>query len=167
MVYDATVAVMGMIHGTIGVAWMGVHVGNELYLAPDLHKAQKLMEVPALRGMKRISIIGATLGMLTLLSGLTFMFVKWGFDFGRYTEPEPRTVVIALVIVVGVIGLGMGVLRPFAMKLGKAAASMNPTEPFPAEFKADLGKLAKFLRISSLLVLLAFLMMILAINGGI
>ena len=167
VVYDATVTVMGIVHGLVGVSWMGIHVTNELFLVPDIAKAEKLADVPMLRNMKKISMVGAILGFLTLITGVIFMFVKWGFEFGRYSEPEPRTVVIALLIVVVVLALGMGFLRPLGMKIGKAASGLKPMDPFPDDFKADLKRIGVFARISSTLVTITFILMIVAINGGI
>lgn len=168
MVYDAAVTVMGIIHGFIGVAWMGIHVSNEILVVPDLGKAQKLADIPIMRSMKKVSIVGMVLGLLTLITGIIFMYVRWQLDFGRIlNEPEPRTVFIAMIDILVVLLLGMAFLRPLAMGIGKEAAGMQPMDAFTPEFKAKLARLKMFLHLSSALVAGGFLMMILAINGGI
>ena len=167
VVYDIVVTATGMVHGLIAVSWMGIHVTNEMFLLPEIANAQKLADAPGMRNMKRISIVGSILGLLTLLSGITFMFVKWGFDFGRYAEPEPRTVVIALFVIVFVMVMGMALLRPLAMNIGKTAATLKPMDEFPVDMKAKLQKLRTLLHVSSAGVVVAFMLMILAINGGI
>jgi vacuolar-type H+-ATPase subunit I/STV1 len=168
LVYDITVTIMGMIHGLIGVSWMGMHVSNSVLLIPQMKKAQKLADAPILRSMEKISKVAAILGFLTLITGLIFFIVKWQFDFGKLvSEPEPRAVFIALILVLMTLVLGMGFLRPRGQKLGKAAAGLKPMDDLPEDFKADLKKLALLLEISGAFVTLAFIMMIVAINGGI
>ena len=167
MVYDIVITVMGMIHGFIGVAWMGLHVTNLAFVVPEISKAQKLADAPMMRNLKRLSMMGMVFGILTLLSGLTFMFIKWGFDFSIYSQPEPRTVVFALVTVSTVLVFSMSLMRPMGMRLGKAAAGLKPMDDLPADFKADLQKMAVYARIAGGLVALSFMFMILAINGGV
>lgn len=162
------ITIMGAIHGMTAVTWMGVHIANELYLLPDIKGATKLADAPGLRKAKRISMLGAMLGMGTLITGLIFFFLKWGLRTADYTaDPEARTVLIALVVVLVVMGMGMGIMRPLAEGIGKRAATMNPMEAFPEDFKGDLMRLHKMLHISGILVIAAFLLMIVAINGGI
>jgi hypothetical protein len=168
LVYDAVVTTMGIIHGLVGVSWMGMHVSNEILVVPDIRKAQKLADAPILRSLKKISVVAAVLGFLTLITGIIFMYVRWALDFGRIlNEPEPRAVFIALILILVVLVLGMGLLRPLGMNIGKDAAGFKPMEDFPAEFKAKLHRLGLLLHISSALVVGGFIMMIIAINGGI
>lgn len=159
---------MGIIHGLIGTLWLGLHGTNILFLVPDMRKAEKLADVPMLRLMPRLSMTGMVLGILTLVTGVIFMFVKWGTNFGVYSsDPEARTVVGGFVLVLIVLVFGMGFLRPRGMALGKRAAELKPMDPLPEDFKGDMKKLATMLHISGILVALAFVTMILAINGGI
>ena len=168
MVYDAVVTTMGIIHGLIGVSWMGLHVSNEILVVPEVSKANKLMDAPILRSLKKISIVASMMGFLTLITGIIFMYLRWALDFGRIlSEPEPRAVFIALIAILATLVLGMGFLRPLGMSVGKEAAALKPTDEFPPEFKAKLRRLGMLLHASSALVIFGFIMMIIAINGGI
>lgn len=168
VLYQPLFAIVGIIHGLIGVFWVGVHFGNEAFLLPSMAKAQKLADMPMLRVVPRISMVGTILGFLTLITGFIFLLIRWPIDPGAWvSDPESRMVIIGLGLVLTSLVIGMAVLRPSAKAFGKKAASLNPMEPLPEEMKAGLARLAMFLHISSGLVVGALITMLLAINGGI
>jgi hypothetical protein len=167
VIYNPEILVMGIVHGMCGVLWMGLHGTNMMIVVPDMKKANKLADAPILRYLSRMSIYGMVFGFATLITGIAFMFVKWGFNFGVYSsDPEARTVVAALVLVLAVLSVGMAVLRPKGMSLGKRAGELKPMDELPADFKADLQTVSKWLHITGGLVFVAFILMIVAINGG-
>ncbi len=168
VLYNPEWALMGIVHGLTGVFWVGLHFSNELLLIPSMTRAQKLADMPVLRMMPRISMVGMILGFLTLGTGLVFFFIRFPIDPNTWvSDPKARTVLVGLGLVLVTLVLGMGVLRPRAMAFGKKAAGLGPLEPLPEDMKKELARLAMFLHASSGLVVGALITMFLAIDGGI
>ncbi len=168
VLYNPEFAVVGMIHGLIGVFWVGIHFNNEAFLLPSMAKAEKLADMPMMRLMPKISIAGMLLGLLTLITGVIFLLIRFPIDPGGWlNDPEARMVIIGLGLVLTTLAIGMGVLRPGAMALGKKAAELKPMDPLPEDFRQGLARISMFLHISSGLVVGTLVLMILAINGGI
>src|SRR5882762_883798 len=168
-IHSPEIAVAAVIHVLTGVAWVGIHVGNQMLLGPEIRNAKALKDMPIFKNhAKRISMIGIILGILTLITGLAYLLIKFGTNFENIlADPEPRTIVAAMWIVIFVLVIGMLFMRPAAMKLGKAAAQMDPTAPFPGDFRKQLDRLAILLRASAGGVFLTLLLMVLATQGGI
>ncbi len=168
MIYYPEWALAGLVHAFFGITWMGMHMASEILLVPDFHKAEKLADMPLMRKVPLISKVQGILGILTLLTGLIFLFVKFGTDIGSFPDkPEARTVLIALGVVVGLLVFGFGILKKRGEALGKRASTMKPMDPLPDDFKAELMTIGTFLHIQAGGVLVVFVLMILAIHGGI
>jgi len=168
VLYHPEWALMGIIHGLVGVFWVGIHFNNEAFLLPSMAKAQKLADMPMLRMMPKISMVGAILGFSTLITGVIFFLIRFPLDPGGWlADPEARTVLVGLVMVLASLVIGMGILRPGAEAFGKKAGAMSPMDPLPDDMKAGLARIGMFLHISTALVVGALITMILAINGGI
>lgn len=168
VLYNPEWAIIGIIHGMIGVFWVGIHFVNEAFLLPSFGKAEKLADMPMLRVLPKISIVATILGFLTLISGVIFLLVRFPIDpNGWLADAESRMVIIGLIMVVTSLGIGMAILRPAAKAFGMKAATLGPMAPLPEEMKKELARVGMFVHISSGLVIGTLVAMLLAINGGI
>ncbi len=166
--FGADIALIAVFHVLFGVTWVSIHILAELILIPDIRKGEKLADLGILRHMPKISMVGAIAALATLGTGLLYLFAKFGTDFGvLLSHAEPRTIVIALVLVLAALTISFGLLRPKALALGKRAKELKPMDPLPEDFKRHAGLVVKLLRAQGAMVFATLILMVLATQGGI
>lgn len=170
MVYDVTVAAVGMVHAFIGVSWFSMSMVAEVVLSPILKKSTKMGELAPLGVLApKVSMIATVLGLLTILSGFTFLLVKFPLDqFDWLGYGETRAVIAALCTAAAAMAWGLLVTKPAAMGLMKnrPPTPPPPDTPIPEPVKAGMAKVAKISRVQTTIVVLTFVFMVLAIEGG-
>lgn len=158
-----------MIHVLFGVSWVAVMFMNTAFLLPEIQKAQAMKDMPLFRSAaKRLSMIGMVTGFGTLITGVAYLLIKFGTNGDNLVgDPEPRTIIASMWLVIAVLVVGMVFMRPTAMKIGKQAAQMDPAAPFPEDFRRLLNRVAILMRVTSAGVFLTLILMVLATQGGI
>jgi hypothetical protein len=170
LVYDAEVAAAAMVHAFFGVGWFGVHVVTELIFVPLLTKSTKLQELaPMGRFAPRVSAAGMGLGLMTVVTGLAFLSVKFGTDVNTWVSVgETQAVLAALGVAIVSLVFGVGVLRPAALGLAKDRPATPPPADaeIPEALKPRLRRVAMYMHVQTLFVVLMLAFMVIAIEGG-
>lgn len=170
MVYDVEWAAAGMIHAFFGVSWFGMSMVSEMVLAPTLTKSTKIAELaPIGRFAPRVSIAGTVLGTLTLLSGFTYLVLKFGTDVNSwFSNGITQAILGALFTTLAALVYGLAVMRPAAMALAKnrPATPPPPDADIPEPMKPKLQKVAMLSHIMTLFPVIALVFMVIALEGG-
>lgn len=170
MVYDLEVAVAGAVHAFMGVSWFGVNVVTEMIFVPMLTKSTKLAELaPMGRFAPRVSAAGLGLGVMTILTGLAFLAIKYGADPNVWLAlGRTQAVLAALFTALASLAFGIAILRPAALGLTKdrPAAPPPPDAGIPEPLKPKLARVAVYMHVQMLFVVLMLVFMVIAIEGG-
>jgi hypothetical protein len=159
-----------MVHALFGVMWFGIHVLVEMIFVPVLTKSTKLVELaPVARFAPSVSSAGNALGILTTVTGVVFLYIKFPPDqvdwlgFG-----ETQAIIAALVTAFVSLVFANAVLRPAALALTKDAPATPPPPDaeIPPPLLPRLKRVAMYMRIQTSFVVLMLVFMVIAIEGG-
>jgi hypothetical protein len=141
-----------------------------MIFVPMLTKSTKLVELaPMGRFAPQVSAAGAGLGFLTLITGVAFLMVKYGTDPGVwFAMGRTQAVLAALFTALASLAFGMLVLRPAALGLAKdrPATPPPPDAEIPEPLKPRLKRVAMYMHVQTLFVVLMLAFMVIAIEGG-
>ncbi len=167
--FGAIAAIAAVLHVTVAAFYFGTHMFGEMVFLPGMRKAKTNGELAVYQGIfKKLGPLFGGLGFGALLTGVLYLFAKFGTDFGLIlASPEPRTIVAALVIFVGLITVATTVHRPIANWLNAQDLQSNPAEAPSAEVTARIEKFAKVSHGQTIGVVTVIVLMAIAANGGI
>ena len=167
--FGALAAIAGVVHVIFGAFYFGTHLFAEAVFLPAMRKAKTNAELSVHQALfKKMGPFFGGLGMGALVTGLLYLFAKFGTDFGALLAlPESRTIIIALAIFVVMILIATFVHRPIAEWIAAQDLASSPTgEPSP-EIRAKIEKFSSVAHITTGGVLIVIVLMVIAANGGI
>lgn len=169
LVYDPLLAAAAVIHVLTGVMWIAVFSSIELIVLRDLANAKRLQDLGTMKNhAARLSKLATMLGLGTLITGLAYLFLKYGTNLSFLASyPPSRTILIAFGIVCVLLVVGIAVLRPKAAALGKRVATLDPAQPLPDDFLAAAKQLVEIARLQGVGLVVVLILMVLAVQGGI
>ncbi len=156
-------------HVIFGAFYFGTHLFGEAVFLPAMRSAKTNAELSVHQVVfKKMGPLFAGLGMGALITGLLYLFAKFGTDFAVLLAlPESRTIIVALVIFVGMIVIATVVHRPIAEWIAAQDLASAPTQAPSLEMQAKIDKFSKVAHITTGGVLVVITLMGLAANGGI
>ena len=167
--FGAAVAAAALAHTTIAAFYFGSHLLGELVVLPSMKGANTNGDLaPLVALFKKLGPLFAGLGMGTLVTGLLYLFAKFGLDFGFILSfPEARTIVAALVLFLALLCIAIFIHQPIALRIIERDLGASPASDVSSEMRADIAKFAKVGNITSVGVVGVIVLMIAAANGGI
>jgi uncharacterized membrane protein len=113
-----------LLHIGLGVFWAGTMVFIALFLAPALGEAgPDGAKVMAGIQKRRFMNIMPVLALITILSGFwLFWRISGGFDPQWSRSPTGMAYGVGAVLAIVALGLGIAVLRPTMMRIGRISA---------------------------------------------
>ncbi len=169
MVYDWVLFAASAAHILFGAFYFGMVMFASVVFLPALRRAKTKGELLSFQVMiKRMGPLFPLIGIGTLVTGVVFFLVKfWNGLGGVLTDPEPRTVLMALAIYAAVIVEGVVVVGPKMIWMTKQDFASDPTGAVPADVGERIEKVTRELRYQTPFVLLIIVLMVVGANGGI
>ena len=167
--FGAVALVAGALHVIVAAFYFGNHMLGEMVILPAMKRAKTNAELAPLQAMfRKLGPYFAGLGMGALVTGLLFLFAKFGTDFAFIVAfPEQRTIVIALVVFIVLIVIATVIHRPLAEWITAQDLAVKPTEAPSPEMAAAIAKFHKVGHITTGAVFIVIVLMVVAANGGI
>ena len=158
---QAELYVLRFLHVVCGILWVGGAVFSGLFMFPSVQEAG-----PAggqvMQGLlkRKVPVIMSILALLTILAGVRLLWrASVGFDGRYFASPVGMTFATAGAIAILAFLHGLATARPIAGKIAAVMAQMPQPgankEALGAEAKALQAKLAKHMRITAVLLILA------------
>lgn len=165
----AVLQVVAVIHAFFGVLW----VGGSLYVDVAWYGVWRATRTTGeVRHWQRIlhptGIFLAVSSILVILTGLVYMFLKYGTDFGLiWASGSGRLILISLGLVVvallvSVLGTNRATVRLVRLELPE-----DDTAPMPREAKSVMERVMRFSAVGTSLIVVILILMILAATGGV
>jgi hypothetical protein len=120
---NTSMVVLRLVHILGGVFWAGTLMFNATLLAPSVRDAGPggAGVMPALMRRRFLDIMPVIAG-LTILSGIDLLRrASGGFAAAWFTAPYGMTLTAGALAALIAFGIGLGVLRPTALKMGRLA----------------------------------------------
>ncbi|MCJ2531651.1 MAG: hypothetical protein LN413_05010 [Candidatus Thermoplasmatota archaeon] len=164
-----TLQVIAAFHVFFGVLW----VGASLYIDVAWYRPWKNTRlVGELKLWQRIlhptgPFLGIT-SLLVLITGLIYMFTKYGTDFGViWAGQSGRLVIISLILVVAAIIFAVTVTNRLSLRLIRMDLPEDPGTPIPSEAKGLMDGVSRASAVGTAIIVIVLILMVLAATGGV
>jgi uncharacterized membrane protein len=164
-----TLQVIAAFHVFFGVLW----VGASLYIDVAWYRAwTNTRKVGELRLWQRIlHPTGPFLGISTILviiTGLIYMFTKYGIDFGViWASPSGRLVFISLIVVLIVFVYSLTVTNRLSTRLVRLDLPDDNEAALPGEARRLMDGVMRASVIGTAIIVVVLVLMVLAATGGV
>ena len=160
--------VVKFLHILAGMAWIGSSLYVELIVLPSLKRMRTTGEFRTLRNvLKRTGPFLGLSGIFTLVTGLSFLFLKYGTDFGViWSLPSGRLILIALALVVVALVIGFGLLLPTSLKMLRTPLPDNDAADLPQIVRRGVRRIDYGALAATVLIVFVLFLMVVAAAGG-
>jgi len=117
------------LHILFGVFWAGTLIFNALYLGPAMSEAgPDAAKVMAGIQKRRFMDVMPVVALITVLSGLWMYWrISGGFNPAWSKSPTGIAYGVGGLLAIIALGIGVGILRPTMMRIGRTAAEAGQT----------------------------------------
>ncbi len=160
--------VAAFFHVLFGVIWVGTSLYIDIAWIRPWRATKTVAELKVWQGVLRPTgpFIGIS-SLLVILTGLVYMFMKYGTDLGLiWASSSGRLVLISLALVLVAFFIGLGVNNRTAMKLVKMPLPDDAEAPIPKEASGLMDSLMKSSMVATIIIVVVLLLMVLGATGG-
>ncbi|HEY7588756.1 MAG TPA: hypothetical protein VIB49_08465 [Thermoplasmata archaeon] len=156
------------LHVLFGVMWVGTAIYAEAVLFPQMHRAKTVGDLRVWLGIqRRTGQFQSVSSLLTLASGLAYMFLDFGADLvAIWADPSGMLVLISLILVLLAAAISFGWVIPTSVRLGKSPLPAAPGAPIPAQSTALLARIQVGVRVIAAIIVVVLFLMVVAGQGG-
>lgn len=161
--------IIAVFHAFFGVLW----VGTSVYIDVAWYRPWKNTQTAGeLRVWQRIlrptGPFAAVSAILVLLTGLIYMFLKYGTDFGAiWALGNGRLIIISLVLVIIAIVFAVTVTNRRTIQLERLELPEEDATPLSPEAKRLMDGVMRASAIGTVIIVVVLVLMILAATGGV
>lgn len=167
---DLLVLLLRILHVGGGIFWAGTLIFLTTLLMPSIRDAgpdgAKVMAQLQARNFLNIVPIVA---ILTVLSGIWLLWiVSAGFSAAYMGSPMGITLSVGMLVSLVALALGLSLVRPTAVRIGRIGAAMAAMEPGPERDQMALdmgrlrGKMARSSNVTAVLIVIVVIAMAIA-----
>lgn len=154
-------------HVFFGVLWVGANFYMDVVWYRPWKTIQTAGELRTWQRLLRPS--GMFLGMsavLVIATGLTYMFMKYGTDFGViWASSSGRLILISFALVIVAFLFAVAVTNRLSTRFVRLAAPEEEAAPVPAEAKDLMGRIMAASAVGTTLIVVVLVLMVLAATG--
>jgi uncharacterized membrane protein len=160
---------IAVFHVFFGVLWVGTSLYIDVAWYRPWKNARTAGDLKVWQGiLKTTGPFLAITSLLVLITGLIYMFTKYGTDFGIiWAGQSSRLVFISLVLVVVAIVFAVFVTNRLSVQLARFELPEESEVPLPSEARDLMDAVMRASAIGTFIIVVVLVLMVLAATGGV